>query len=309
MPKLQAMMHEMRIDSTTPAAVRCVPTIIFENRSVKQSPHQHHNTHPQQQQRNDQARLFYKLRQKRKQRRLQRGPLHVDARLEQRAQATDRVCRGQKRESKLVTVIVGSSLARHVSVKNVENDDNEVRLRFKSGSDCADALAWLTSNEGQFFMRDAHQVIFILGTNDLHRVGAFQTAQRIGNTVTAVRRLFPRVNIVWQLLQQRTRKTWLLPEGPAVLHEIEKCNVFLIELAAKLMFETIQPAIPIHHMYDGLHPSRYGVQMMEKTIRDHLQKQKMPYPSSFSIDSRRIHANTPPPLMSINFHSEISLLN
>ena len=118
----------------------------------------------------------------------------------------------------------------------------------------------------------------------------------------AVRRSYPSVNIVWQLLQQRTRKTWLLPEGPAVLREIEKCNVLLLELAAKKKFNTIQPAITIQYMYDGLHPSAYGVKMMEATIRNYLQQNKMVCYSVFANVSRRFRsdASLPPPLMSIN---------
>jgi hypothetical protein len=95
---------------------------------------------------------------------------------------------------------------------------------------------------------------------------------------------------------------WLLPEGEAVLNEIEQCNMLLLELAAQRKFDTLQPAIPIQYMYDGLHPSKYGVEMMEATIRNHLQKRKIVYSSSCSSGFLSYQSDTsPPPLMSINF--------
>ncbi|CAF1677504.1 unnamed protein product, partial [Didymodactylos carnosus] len=101
-----------------------------------------------------------------------------------------------KNGNKLITAIVGSSIARNISVKNIETETDEVRLRFKSGSDCADALAWLMTNEGQTFMHNVNQLIFIIGTNDIHRVGADETVRRISQTVESVRYLYPGVNII-----------------------------------------------------------------------------------------------------------------
>jgi hypothetical protein len=93
------------------------------------------------------------------------------------------------------------------------------------------ALFWLKTTDGQSFMDNVDQLIFILGTNDINRVGAIKTVRHIGSTIEAVRHLYPGVNIVWQLLQQRTKKTSLLPEGQLVMNEIDKCNVLLLELA------------------------------------------------------------------------------
>jgi hypothetical protein len=295
--KIEKMMHKMHIDHDKYTSSQLVLPMIFENKSFNRCSHHQH-----QQQDRDRSRIFYKLRQKKKQRRLQHGPLYVRSHHRQHEQEVGRNNHEQKREPKLVTAIVGSSIARNISVKNIESETDEVRLRFKSGSDCADALAWLQSTDGQVFVRGVHQLVFIIGTNDLNQVGAFQTVQRIDHTIATIRHLYPRINVVWQLLQQRTRKTWLLPEGQAVLNEIEKCNMFLLELAAERKFDTIQPAIPIRYMYDGLHPSKYGVEMMEATIRNYLQKIKMVYSSSFSADCRSYQSGTfPRPLMSINF--------
>ncbi|CAF1388681.1 unnamed protein product [Rotaria sordida] len=296
--KVQKMMQEMHIDDKASTSSQFILPMVFENQSFNHSPH-----HQQQLQKQhcDRARFFYRLRQKKKERRLQHGPLSVRHH-QQHVKEIKRHNQEQKRENKLITAIVGSSIARNISVKNIENETNEVRLRFKSGSDCADALSWLESTDGQFFMRGVNQLIFILGTNDIHRVGAFQTVQRIDYTIEKIRHLYPDVNIVWQLLQQRTRKTWLLPEGQAVLNEIEKCNRLLLELAAKKKFDTIQPAIPIQCMYDGLHPSRYGVEMMETTIRNYLQQNRMVHCSSFSNVPHHFQNDAfPAPLMSINF--------
>ncbi|CAF1551582.1 unnamed protein product, partial [Rotaria sp. Silwood1] len=78
--------------------------------------------------------------------------------------------------TKLITAFIGSAIARNRSVKHIESETDEVRLHFKSGSDCAEALAWLKTHEGQMFMRNVDQLIFIIGTNDIHRVGADKTA-------------------------------------------------------------------------------------------------------------------------------------
>ncbi|CAF3829227.1 unnamed protein product, partial [Rotaria sp. Silwood1] len=134
--------------------------------------------------------LFYRLRQKKKQRRLQHGPLPVRHH-QQHVEEIKRHNQEQKMENKLITAIVGSSIARNISVKNIENETNEVRLRFKSGSDCADALSWLESTDGQFFMRGVNQLVFILDTNDIYLVGAFQTVERIDYTIEKIRRSYP----------------------------------------------------------------------------------------------------------------------
>ena len=201
----------------------------------------------------------------------------------------------------LITAIIGSSIARNISVKNIESEAHEVRLRFKSASDCAEALAWLKTNEGQMFIHNVNQLIYIIGTNDIHRVGADETVRRIAYTIESVRYLYPGVNVIWQMLQRRTRKTWLLPEGEPVINEISRCNLQLTELAARMHFDTIQPDIPIDFMHDRLHPSAHGVQMMEKTIRNYLKTHKIIYSSSFSaVPSLFQNVVSPPPLMSIN---------
>jgi len=56
-------------------------------------------------------------------------------------------------------------------------------------------------------MRNVNQVIFIIGTNNIHQVGADETVRRISQTVGSVRYLYPGTNIIWQLLQRRKRKT------------------------------------------------------------------------------------------------------
>ncbi len=55
-------------------------------------------------------------------------------------------------------------------------------------------------------MRDVNQLIFIIGTNDIHRVGADEAVRRISQTIELVRLLYPGVNIVWQLLQRSKKK-------------------------------------------------------------------------------------------------------
>jgi hypothetical protein len=120
-----------------------------------------------------------------------------------------------------------------------------MRLRFKSGGDCTYALAWLKSNEDQIFMQNVNQLILVIGTNDIHRVGANEAVTRILQTVELVRYLYPGVNIIWQLLQKRTRKTWLLPEGQPVLDKNCRCNMKLAQLAPEMNFNTIQPDIPL----------------------------------------------------------------
>lgn len=207
----------------------------------------------------------------------------------------------EQRGGKMITVIVGSSLARNLSIRNVENHENEVRLWYQSGNDCSSALSWLQSPDGRSLMQGANQIIFILGTNDLHRVGAFQTVHRIAHAVSTVRRLYPGIRIIWQQLQQRTRKTWLLPEGLAVLREIERCNELLLEVAARDMFDTIQPNIPIEQMYDGLHPTSNGVRMMETTIRDCLRNSRLSHSVVFAVSRSDSFVVMPPPLMSIRF--------
>jgi lysophospholipase L1-like esterase len=307
--KVQKMMDKMHINDEICASSQSIVSGTVENQPLNRS------QHLKQQQQRDRSRFFYHLRQNRKQRRLQHGPLPVcHHQQQQHVKEIKRNNQEQKREilgqhiidslklgNKLITAIVGSSIARNLSVKNIDSETDEIRLRFKSGSDCSEALAWLKTTEGQMFMHNVNQIIFVLGTNDIHRVNADEAVRRIAYTVQSIRYLYPGVNIVWQMLQRRTRKTWLLPEGEPVMHEISRCNVQLSKLAAQMNFDTIQPNIPINYMYDGLHPSAQGVKMMEMTIRNYLKKNKMVYSSSFSaIPSLFQIITSPPPLMSIN---------
>ncbi|CAF2858241.1 unnamed protein product [Rotaria sp. Silwood2] len=225
---------------------------------------------------------------KRKKNRLQHGPFPIYHQ-QQHANRTKHLHQQQKQSAatqhtydllkngnKLITAIVGSSLARNISVKQIEGESEtgEVRLRFKSGSDCAESSAWLKTHEGRMFMHNVHHLIFIIGTNDLHRVDADETVRRTGYTIQSVRYLYPGIDIIWQMLQQRTRKTWLLPEGQPVLNDIRRCNIQLAQLASEMKFDIIQPDIPIGCMFDGLHPSAQGVAMMEKTISNYLKTKK-----------------------------------
>ncbi|CAF4852176.1 unnamed protein product [Rotaria sp. Silwood1] len=180
-------MQQMHIDDKASTLSQFILPIVFENQSFNHSPH-----HQQQLQKQhcDRARFFYRLHQKKKQRRLQHGPLPVRHH-QQHVEEIKRHNQEQKMENKLITAIVGSSIARNISVKNIENETNEVRLRFKSGSDCADALSWLESTDGQFFMRGVNQLVFILDTNDIYLVGAFQTVERIDYTIEKIRRSYP----------------------------------------------------------------------------------------------------------------------
>ena len=297
--KVQKMMRKMHIDDKLCTSSQLILPMVFENQSLQHCPQ---NQQQLQKQHCDRARFFYQVRQKKKQRRLQHGPLPIHHHQQQYTKQMKRNNQEQKKENKLITAIVGSSIARNISVKNIECENNEVRLRFKSGSDCADALAWLKSSDGQHFMLNVNQLLFILGTNDIHRAGAHETIRRIDHTIDAIRRLYPGIKIVWQLLQRRTRKTWLLPEGSEVLDEIRKCNIQLLQLASEKKFDTIQPNIPINEMCDGLHPTAYGVRMMETTIRNYLTQSKMVYSSSCSTDARHFQCDAPSvPLMSIKF--------
>ncbi|CAF1402907.1 unnamed protein product [Adineta steineri] len=221
----------MQIDHEASASSQVILLLIFENSSITRS--SHHHRYQQQKTHRDRARFFLKLRRNKKQHRLQQGPLRIHTDHQHHVHNIEKDIHEKNREIKLITAIVGSSIARNISIKNIENKQNEVRLQYKSGSDCADALAWLQSLDGQTLIRGAHQLIFIIGTNDLYRVGAYQTVLRIDHTVSTGRNLYLGINVVWQLLQQRTHKTWLLPEGPAVLHEIEKFNILLLKLAAE----------------------------------------------------------------------------
>ena len=296
----------MHIDGETPTSAQAISSNLLKNQPLNRS--------QQPKQQGDGSRFFYQLRQKRKQRRLQQGPRPIhqqrnNLRLINRddpRQATEmppqNLNNSLEKQKKLVTGIVGSSIARNISIKNIESEENEVRLRFKSGSDCGDALAWVQSNEGQTFMCHVDQLVFVLGTNDIHRVGADETVRRIDYTVEAIRRLYPHVIIVWQLLQRRTRKTWMLPEGQAVLNEIQRCNIQLVQLAAQRHFDTIQPDIPITDMYDGLHPTARGVRLMEATIHNYLNENKPNYSSPPSNVSPLCRFSVcPVPLMSIKF--------
>ena len=191
-------MDKMHIDDEIGASTQSIVFKTIENQLLSHS------------QQRDRSRFFCHLRQKRKQRRLRHGPIpmhhHHQQQQEQNA-FNHHPYYLLKSKSKLITTIIGSSIVRNISVKNIESDQDEVRLRFKSGSDCADALAWLKTNEGQAFMFNVNQLIFIIGTNDIHRVGADETIRRISQTIESVRYLYPDVNMVWQLLPRGTQKT------------------------------------------------------------------------------------------------------
>ncbi len=81
-------------------------------------------------------------------------------------------------------------------------------------------------------------------------------------TVPSVCYFYPGVNIVWSLLQKRTRKTWLIFEGQPLLNEIRRCNIQPTQLVAETNFNTIRLAILIQHMNDCLQASPYSVVMM-----------------------------------------------
>ncbi|CAF3915487.1 unnamed protein product [Rotaria sp. Silwood1] len=196
-------MQQMHIDDKASTLSQFILPIVFENQSFNHSPH-----HQQQLQKQhcDRARFFYRLHQKKKQRRLQHGPLPVRHH-QQHVEEIKRHNQEQKMENKLITAIVGSSIARNISVKNIENETNEVRLRFKSGSDCADALSWLESTDGQFFMRGVNQLVFILDTNDIYLVGAFQTVERIDYTIEKIRRSYPGISKLKLNQTEKIRKS------------------------------------------------------------------------------------------------------
>ena len=300
------MMTKLHIDGEKLTSTQPVSSNLLKNQPVN------HSQQPRQQ--HDYSRFLYELQQKRKQRRLQQGPrpIHhqrnnfrvIDRNDQQQTRETSaqNLNNSLEKKKKIITGIVGSSIARNILIENIENGENEMRLRFKSGSDCADALAWLQSNEGQIFMRHVNQLVFALGTNDIHRVGADETVRRIDYTIAATRSLYPQVIIVWQLLQRRTRKTWLLPEGQAVLNESQRCNVQLLQLAAHRHFNTIQPDIPITDMCDGLHPTARGVRLMEATIHNYLNENQPNYYSPPSNVSPLYRFSVcPVPRMSIKF--------
>ena len=57
----------------------------------------------------------------------------------------------------------------------------------------------------------------------------------------------------------------MLPDGLPVLNEIQRCNIQLLQLAEQRNFHAIPPGIPITKMYDGLHPTTYGVRLTESS--------------------------------------------
>ncbi len=81
-------------------------------------------------------------------------------------------------------------------------------------------------------------------------------------TIRSVHYFYPSVNIVWQLPQKRTSKSWLIFEGQPLLNEIRRCNIQPTQLVAEMNFNTIRLAILIQHMNDCLQASPYGVVMM-----------------------------------------------
>ena len=102
----------------------------------------HHSQQPRQQ--HDHSRFFYELRQN------QRNDFRViDRNDQQQARETpaQHLINSLEKTKKFITGIVGSSIARNSLIENIKNGENNICLRFKSGSDCADALAWLQSNK------------------------------------------------------------------------------------------------------------------------------------------------------------------
>ena len=175
---------------------------------------------------------------------------------------------------KPVTVVAGSSMASRLIERNLCTSQDIVKLSFESGCNCEKMLTWLTSIEGRDFMYGVSRLILILGTNDLHVVGAEGTFYRIKQTVESIRVLFPTVKIVWQLLQWRTKPTRYLFTDFDVLQEIANCNRMLIDLAGALRFHTIDPALTRSHICgDNLHPTSNGSRMIETCIRSFLEQQ------------------------------------
>ena len=72
----------------------------------------------------------------------------------------------------------------------------------------------------------------------------------------------------------------MLPEDQAVLNEIQRCNIQLLQLTEQWNFHAIPPGISITEMYDGLHQTQYGGRLMETGMRDYLNKNKPQYSSS-----------------------------
>ena len=68
------MMHKIRIHDKSPSSNQVVLSMIFANQSVSRSTHCQLQ---QQKQHCNRARFFYQLRQKKKQRRLEHGPLPI----------------------------------------------------------------------------------------------------------------------------------------------------------------------------------------------------------------------------------------
>jgi len=175
---------------------------------------------------------------------------------------------------KPITVVAGSSMASRLIERNLGTPRDIVKLTFESGCNCEKMLTWLNSIEGRHFMYGASRLILILGTNDLHVVGAEGTLYRIKQTVESIRVSFPSIMIVWQLLQWRTKATRYLLSGFDVLQEIAKCNAMLLDLAGALHFHTIDPALTRHHICDdNLLPTSYGSRVIENWIRSFLEHQ------------------------------------
>jgi hypothetical protein len=175
---------------------------------------------------------------------------------------------------KRITVVAGSSMASHLIEHNLQTTKDIVKLTYESGCNCARMLNWLSSFEGRQFMHRAGRLILILGTNDLHTVGAEETVHRVRETVESIRLLYPGIQIIWQLLQWRMKPTRYLSCGTEVLREIAKCNMMLLELARRLNFQIVDPALTRHHIcHDNLHPTNSGSRLIENSIRSFLEYQ------------------------------------
>ncbi|CAF1413639.1 unnamed protein product [Adineta ricciae] len=175
---------------------------------------------------------------------------------------------------KPIVVVAGSSMASRLNEYSLQTSKSLVKLTYESGCTCFKMLSWLRSIEGQEMMYGASRIILILGTNDLHVMRAGETVHRIRETVEAIRLLYPRVQVVWQLLQWRMKATRYLSDGIEVLKELDKCNIMLLELSRRLNFQTIDPRLTKDHIgKDNLHPTYEGSRIIEHSIRLFLERQ------------------------------------
>jgi hypothetical protein len=175
---------------------------------------------------------------------------------------------------KPITMMAGSSITSRLIEQNLQTSQDEVRLTFESGCNCGKMLPWLSTLEGRRFMHGARRLILILGTNDFHVVGVKGKIHRIKYTIESIRYSFPGVQIVWQLLQWRTKATRYISEGQNVLQGIVRCNVLLVQLARMLRFQTTDSELTRNHICcDNLHPIPNGSREIQRCIRTFLEQQ------------------------------------